>query len=308
VISASVGIALSATGYESAEDVLRDADIALHRAKAGGRARYEIFDPAMHRRALALLEMETDLRRGLERNEFLVGYQPIVAIGSRKLAGFEALLRWRHPGRGLVLPADFVEVAEETGLIVPLGLWILREACRHASGWRARFGVDLPVSVNLSGRQLTEPDVVEHVARILEETGLPGRLLGLEVTESVLMDNLDSAAQKLRRLKDLGVRIAIDDFGTGYSSMSLLHRFPIDVLKLDRSFVARIPGPGSPTVRALVALAHNLGMEVVAEGVETAAQRESLAGLECAFGQGHLFSEAVSPERAAELVATNPQW
>jgi diguanylate cyclase (GGDEF)-like protein/PAS domain S-box-containing protein len=308
VISASVGIALSATGYETAEDVLRDADIALHRAKAGGRARYEIFDPAMHHRALALLEMETDLRRGLDRDEFLAGYQPIVAIGSGKLAGFEALLRWRHPSRGMVLPADFVEVAEETGLIVPLGRWILREACRHASGWRARFGVDLPVSVNLSGRQLTEPDVVEQVARILEETGLPGRLLGLEVTESVLMANLDSAAQKLRRLKDLGVRIAIDDFGTGYSSMSLLHRFPIDVLKLDRSFVARIPGPGSPTVRALVALAHNLDMEVVAEGVETAAQRESLAGLECAFGQGHLFSEAVSPERAAELVATKPQW
>ncbi len=308
VISASVGIALSATGYESAEDVLRDADIALHRAKAGGRARYEIFDPAMHRRAIALLEMETDLRRGLERDEFLVCFQPIVAIGTRKLAGFEALLRWRHPARGIVLPADFVGVAEETGLIVPLGQWILREACRHASAWRARFGVDLPVSVNLSGRQLTEPDVVERVARILEETGLPGRLLGLEVTESVLMANLDSAAEKLRRLKDLGVRIAIDDFGTGYSSMSLLHRFPIDTLKLDRSFVARIPGPGSPIVRALVALAHNLGLDVVAEGVETAAQGESLANLECAFGQGHLYSEAVPPVRAAELIANTPQW
>jgi EAL domain-containing protein (putative c-di-GMP-specific phosphodiesterase class I) len=307
VTSASLGIALS-TGYESAPDLLRDADIALHRAKAGGRSRYEIFDPAMHRRALALLEVETDLRRGLEREEFVVRYQPIVAIGTRRLAGFEALLRWRHPGRGLVGPADFVEVAEETGLIVSLGEWILREACRQAVEWRARFGVTLPVSVNLSGRQLTEPDAVERVARILEETGLPGELLGLEVTESVLMANLESAAEKLRRLKDLGVHIAIDDFGTGYSSMSLLHRFPIDTLKLDRSFVARIPGPGSPTVRAIVALAHNLGMQVVAEGVETTAQREALAGLDCAFGQGHLFSEAVPPLRATELIANTPRW
>ena len=308
VLSASAGIALSATGYECAEDLLRDADIALRRAKAGGRGRYEIFDPAMHHRALALLETETDLRRGLERDEFLVYYQPIVAIGTRRLAGFEALLRWRHPTRGVVQPADFVAVAEETGLIVSLGEWILREACRQASDWRDRFGVDLAVSVNLSGRQLTEPDVVERVARILEETGLPGEHLGLEVTESVLMDNLDSAAEKLHRLKDLGVRVAIDDFGTGYSSFSLLHRFPIDTLKLDRSFVSRIPGPGSPTVRAIVALAHNLGMQVVAEGVETAAQREALAGLDCAFGQGHLFSEAVPPVRAAELIAAAPQW
>jgi diguanylate cyclase (GGDEF)-like protein/PAS domain S-box-containing protein len=306
VTSASVGITLSSSGYESADDLLRDADIALHRAKAAGRARYEIFDAAMHRRALALLEM--DLRRGLERNEFLVCYQPIVAFGTGRLAGFEALLRWRHPGRGLVLPADFVEVAEETGLIVSLGEWILREACRQAAEWTRRFGVALPVSVNLSGRQLTEPDVVERVARILEEVALPGHLLGLEVTESVLMANLDSAAEKLRRLKAFGVRVAIDDFGTGYSSFSLLHRFPIDTLKLDRSFVSRIPGPGSPTVRAIVALAHNLGMQVVAEGVETGPQRESLAALECAFGQGHLFSEAVPPERAAELIVTSPQW
>jgi diguanylate cyclase (GGDEF)-like protein len=308
VLSASAGIALSATGYECAEDLLRDADIALRRAKAGGRGRYEIFDPAMHHRALALLETETDLRRGLERNEFLVYYQPIVAIGTRRLAGFEALLRWRHPTRGIVHPVDFVAVAEETGLIVSLGEWILREACRQASDWRDCFGVDLTVSVNLSGRQLTEPDIVERVARILEETGLPGEHLGLEVTESVLMDNLDSATEKLHRLKELGVRVALDDFGTGYSSFSLLHRFPIDTLKLDRSFVARIPGPGSPTVRAIVALAHNLGMQVVAEGVETAAQREALAGLDCAFGQGHLFSEAVPPVRAAELIATAPQW
>jgi EAL domain-containing protein (putative c-di-GMP-specific phosphodiesterase class I) len=308
VTSASVGITLSASGYESADDLLRDADIALHRAKAAGRARYEIFDPAMHHRALALLEMETDLRRGLERNEFLVCYQPIVAFGTGRLAGFEALLRWRHPGRGLVLPADFVEVAEETGLIVSLGEWILRESCRQAAEWTRRFGVALPVSVNLSGRQLMEPDIVERVAGILEEVGLPGHLLGLEVTESVLMANLDSAAEKLRRLKEFGVSVAIDDFGTGYSSFSLLHRFPIDTLKLDRSFVSRIPGPGSPTVRAIVALAHNLGMQVVAEGVETGAQRESLAGLECAFGQGHLFSEAVPPVRAAELIVASPQW
>ena len=307
VTSASVGIALS-SGYASAEDLLRDADIALHRAKAGGRARYEVFDPAMHHRALALLEMETDLRRGLERGEFLVCYQPIVAIGSGALSGFEALLRWRHPSRGLVRPGEFVEVAEETGLIVALGEWILREACRQASEWRNRLGAALPVSVNLSGRQLIEADLVERVAAILQETGLPGELLGLEVTESVLMANPDSAAEKLRRLKELGVRVAIDDFGTGYSSFSLLHRFPIDTLKLDRSFVARIPGAGGPTVRAIVALAHNLGMRVVAEGVETSAQRESLAGLDCAFGQGHLFSEAVPPARAADLILSPLRW
>ncbi len=308
VTSASVGIALSASGYESAEDLLRDADIALHRAKAGGRARYEIFDPAMHHRALAQLEMETDLRRGLERGEFQVCYQPIVAIGRGELSGFEALLRWRHPTRGLVRAAEFVEAAEETGLIVALGEWILREACRQASEWRESYGKALPVNVNLSGRQLTEPDVVDRVAAILRDTGLPGELLGLEVTESVLMANLESAAEKLQRLKGLGIRVAIDDFGTGYSSFSLLHRFPIDTLKLDRSFVARIPGAGGPTVRAIVALAHNLGMQVVAEGVETVPQRDALASLDCGFGQGHLYSEAVPPARAAELILTPSRW
>jgi diguanylate cyclase (GGDEF)-like protein/PAS domain S-box-containing protein len=308
VAAASIGIALSSTGYERAEDLLRDADIALHRAKASGRARYEVFDPAMHRRALELLSIETDLRRGLDRNEFLVCYQPIVSIGPGALSGFEALLRWRHPSRGLMRPADFVEVAEETGLIVSLGHWILREACRQANEWRERFGAALPVSVNFSGRQLMEADAVERVAEILRETGLPGALLNLEVTESVIMANLDSAAQKLQRLKDLGVQVAIDDFGTGYSSFSLLHRFPIDTLKLDRSFVARIPGEGGPTVRAIVALAHNLGLRVVAEGVETAQQRESLAVLECGFGQGHLFSEAVPAARAADLILGPSRW
>lgn len=307
VVTASMGIALSSTGYHNADDLLRDASIALHRAKAGGRAHYAIFDPAMHRRAVEQLEIETQLRRGLERSEFMVCYQPIVAIGSGELAGFEALLRWRHPSRGLMRPEGFVEVAEETGLIVALGQWILSEACRQASEWRARLGVELPVSVNLSGRQLREPDVVERVAAILEETGLPGRLLNLEVTESVILDHAE-AAEKLRRLKDMGIRLSLDDFGTGYSCFSLLHRFPIDTLKLDRSFVARIPGDGSPVVRAIVGLAHNLGMRVVAEGVETAPQRDWLAGLDCGFGQGYLFSEAVPSARAGDLIAAPRRW
>jgi EAL domain-containing protein (putative c-di-GMP-specific phosphodiesterase class I) len=308
VVTASMGIALSSTGYDNADDVLRDAAIALHRAKAAGRDRYEVFDPAMHRRAVEQLEIETDLRRGLERGEFVVCYQPIVAIGSGELSGFEALLRWRHPSRGLVRPAEFVEVAEETGLIVALGQWILHEACRQAREWRERLGTSLPVSVNLSGRQLREVDVVERVAAALGETGLPGQLLNLEVTESVIMDNTDAAADKLRHLKGMGVRLSIDDFGTGYSCFSLLHRFPIDTLKLDRSFVARIPGEGGPIVRAIVGLAHNLGMGVVAEGVETVRQRDSLAGLDCGFGQGYLFSEAVPSARAADLIVAHTKW
>ena len=308
VANASVGVAVSTTGYSSAEELLRDADIALHRAKAHGRARCEVFDPAMHERALAQLEIETDLRRGLERGEFMVSYQPIVSLRSGELAGFEALLRWRHPRRGLVQPSEFVPAAEETGLILPLGEWILRASCRQAREWRERFGAAVPVSVNLSGRQLQKRDLVERIAGILHETGLPGHLLQLEITESAIMDNADSAAAMLGLLKELAVRVSIDDFGTGYSSFSLLHRLPIDTLKVDRSFVSRIPGKGTATVRAIVALAHNLGMQVVAEGVETSEQRSALVRLECAYGQGHLFAEAVPADLAAELILGGPRW
>jgi diguanylate cyclase (GGDEF)-like protein/PAS domain S-box-containing protein len=302
VATVSIGIATSATGYESAESLLRDADIALHRAKANGRARYEVFDPTMHERAVAQLRVETDLRRALERGEFTLCYQPIVSTRSGELAGFEALVRWRRPGKGLVLPEEFIPAAEECGLIVPLGDWVLREACRQAHEWRERLGRDVPVSVNLSARQLVEADLEERVARALAETGLPGRLLNLEITESAIVANPEAAAARLGRLRQLDIRISIDDFGKGYSCLSQLHRFPIDVLKVDRSFVSRMSEEGDATVRAIVALARDLGMAVVAEGVETPQQRATLAGLDCAFAQGHLFSEAVSARRAEDLV------
>jgi diguanylate cyclase (GGDEF)-like protein/PAS domain S-box-containing protein len=303
----SMGIAPSATGYDRAEDILRDADTAMYRAKSLGKARYEIFDKAMHARAINLLQLETDMRRALEREEFLIHYQPIVALEDFRLCGFEALVRWQHPERGFISPMDFIPVAEETGMIIPLGEWVLREACRQMNIWQTMFPVNPPLfmSVNLSSKQFTQSNLINSVAYILDETGIYPTSLKLEITESVVMENIEVATEMLRQLRALGVQLSIDDFGTGYSSLSYVHRFPIDTLKIDRSFVSRMSENNENTeiVRTIVVLAQNLGMDVVAEGVETKEQLAMLRQLGCEYGQGYYFSKPVSVAEAGRVIA-----
>jgi EAL domain-containing protein (putative c-di-GMP-specific phosphodiesterase class I) len=288
--------------------VLRDADTAMYRAKANGGAGSEVFDSTMHQRAIQRLQLETDLRQALADRQFQLHYQPIRCLATGGLAGFEALLRWDHPLRGTVLPSEFVPVTEETGLIVPLGEWVIREACRQVRDWQERLDKEVPINVNLSARQFQEPHFVETIEQILSETGLPGRLLTLEITESLMMKNPEATAAMLDRLKALDIKVALDDFGTGYSSLSLLHRFPIDTLKIDRSFVARLgtPDRGAETVDTIINLGRKLRMQVVAEGVESAAQQAVLEELGCGFAQGFLFSQAVTSQAAADLLAAGP--
>ena len=305
--SVSTGIAPSSTGYENPEEILRDADTAMYRAKSLGRARHEVFDKTMHAFAVNLLQLETDLRGALDRGEFFIQYQPIVALETFMIRGFEALVRWKHPTRGLVSPIDFVPVAEETGLILPIGQWVLKESCRQMRQWQTRFPSDPPlfVSVNLSSKQFTQPDLIQEVARTLQETQLDPRSLKLEITESAVMENVENATEMLRQLRALGVQLSIDDFGTGYSSLSYLHRFPIDTLKIDRSFVTRMVGntENIEIVRTIVMLAQNLGMDVVAEGVETNEQLVLLRELECENGQGYFFSKPTDVEVAEQVIA-----
>ncbi len=303
----SLGIAPSSTGYERAEDILRDADTAMYRAKSLGKARYEIFDKAMHARAINILQMETDMRRAIEREEFVIHYQPIVSLSDFRLRGFEALVRWQHPERGFISPIDFIPVAEETGMIIQIGEYVLREACRQMNLWQKGFPVDPPlyVTVNLSSKQFSQTSLLSKVAMILQETGVIPHSVKLEITESVVMENIDTATDMLQQLRDLGVQLAIDDFGTGYSSLSYLHRFPIDTLKIDRSFVTRMTdnSENAEIVRTIVVLAQNLGMDVVAEGVETNEQLVLLQKLGCENGQGYFFSKPVAPTGAEKIIA-----
>lgn len=304
----SIGIAVSTTGYDKPEDLLRDADTTMYRAKALGKGRFEVFDGAMLAQARAQLQLETDLRKALDRQEFRLHYQPIVALNSGRIAGFEALVRWQHPLRGLVCPAEFIPLAEETGLIVPLGWWILREACHNIRLWQMQFpaAVPLTVSVNFSGKQFLQPNVVEQICLTLKETGLDASSLGLEITESALMENVESASTTLNQLRSQGVNLFLDDFGTGYSSLSHLHRFPFNTLKIDRSFISRMgeDGENAEIVRTIVALAHNLSMSVTAEGVETATQLAQLSAFKCEYGQGYLFSKPLSFEAGGTLIKT----
>ncbi len=308
-VSASIGIALSGSEYERPEEVLRDADLAMYRAKAGGKARYEIFDEGMHAQVLADLQIETDLRLALERDELEVFYQPIVSVASHRITGFEALVRWRHPDHGIIGPIVFIPLAEETGLIVPIGRRVLREACRQLRQWQAAFpGLTATMSVNLSARQFVQPDIVEEIARILGETGLDPRWLRLEVTESMLIDNVQLAMRIFARLKALGILLSMDDFGTGYSSLSNLHRFQLDTLKVDRTFVSDLgfTGQNWEIVRTIVALGRNLGMTVIAEGVETSGQLTQLSAMACDQVQGFLFSRPVDAATATALIASGP--
>ena len=303
--SVSIGIALSTSGYERPEDVLRDADLALYRAKAAGRGRYALFDVEMHARAMAHLQLETDLRRAVEKHEFRIAYQPIVELGSRRLLGFEALLRWQHPARGLVGPADFLEVADETGLMVPIGRWCLREACAQLGRWRSGQpeAAHLTMSCNLSSRQLLHPQIVAYVKEALDNAGIEASRLRLEITESVIMENAEAAAIRLKELRELGVQLDMDDFGTGYSSLSYLQRFPLHAVKIDRSFIERMRGgQNAEIVKAILTLGRNLGLEVIAEGVETGEQDQLLVQMGCPSAQGYLFSHPVPAEGAAKLI------
>ncbi len=301
----SIGIATSESG-EAAEHLLRDADTAMYRAKARGRARCEVFDRAMHARAMRLLEMESDLRTALEAGQFRLAYLPVVSLESRQITGFEALARWEHPGRGIVSPAEFVPVAEETGVIIPFGRWALREACTQMGRWMERFPDrrDLTISVNMSARQLQQADLVDDIRQVLADTGIAPQQLKLEVTETVLMNDPDFSTGVVQRLSEMGIQVQIDDFGTGYSSLSYLSRLRIDTLKIDRSFVSSLGehGERAVIVEAIIRLARDLGIHVIAEGVETAEQLESLRGLVCEHGQGFLFSRPVTGDAAGDLL------
>lgn len=308
-ISASIGIRLSTDGSQDPEKMLRDADTAMYRAKDNGKARHELFDSTMHTRAVAVLKLENDLRRAIEREEFCVHYQPIISLETEALVGFEALARWNHPERGLVPPDEFIPLAEETGLITEIGAWVLREACLQLHQWEQIPGRDsLTMSVNLSGKELTQTDLIQQIKNTLEQTGLNPARLRLEITESVVMENAELATNTLVQLRKLGVNLSIDDFGTGYSSLSYLHRFPVNTLKIDRSFIGRMAkgDENSEIVRTICTLANNLGMEVVAEGIETREQLALLRKLKCEYGQGYLFSRPVDAERATALVLAGP--
>jgi diguanylate cyclase (GGDEF)-like protein len=304
--TASIGIAPGSSSYERAEDILRDADTAMYRAKALGRSRHQVFDKAMHARAVALLQLETDLRRAVERNEFRLYYQPIVSFHSGKVYGFEALIRWLHPEKNIISPAEFIPIAEETGLIIPIGRWVLREACRQMKEWQQSYPnlPPLTVSVNLSGKQLSQPDLIQDIKSILNETELDPSYLELEITESVIMENAEHAADMLAQLRALRVQINVDDFGTGYSSLSYLHRFPVNNLKIDQSFVSRIgvDEENSEIISTILTLARNLGLDVIAEGVETKEQLNHLQDLGCEQGQGYYFSVPVDHKGAAMLI------
>jgi diguanylate cyclase (GGDEF)-like protein/PAS domain S-box-containing protein len=316
-VTASIGIAGSANGYERAEDMMRDADTALHCAKAAGRARFEIFDVGMRRRAVGRLQVETDLRRALERNELRLHYQPIVDLRTGAIAGFEALVRWQHPLRGLIPPAEFIPVAEETGLIVPAGHWILQQACRDIQRWLLTAtgaallprGGALTLHVNFSPAQFGESSSIDEIERILRQSwpGSRGFGLSFEITEGTMMRNSDAVSTLLARLRDLHIGLDIDDFGTGYSSLSQLQHLPVQTLKIDRTFVSRIglDGDGTGIIRTIVELAHNLGMDIIAEGVETAQQLAQLKALGCEYAQGFYFGKPTDRETAWSLIPAN---
>jgi diguanylate cyclase (GGDEF)-like protein/PAS domain S-box-containing protein len=306
--SPSIGIVSAASSHDRPKDLLRKADLAMYAAKAKGKACYEAFDPAMSVRATERLEVENDLRRVIERGEIRAHYQPKVLLRTGEIVGTETLMRWEHPERGLLPPAAFISIAEKTDLIVPLGRWVLAEACRQTRGWQDLYssGPPLGVSVNVSGRQLRHPELVKDVGRVLQETGLEPGSLGLEITESVLVEDELSTLATLRELKCLGIKLMIDDFGTGYSSLSYLKRLPADFLKIDRSFIERLgeDPKDEGIVSAVIELARVLGMEAIAEGVENAEQAAHLRELGCHFAQGNLFSKPLPAEGVGALLAT----
>ena len=304
---ASFGVVLNTRDYDEAEDIIRDADAAMYHAKENGKAQYKIFDKKLHKKALHLLERETDLRKAIQRNEFENHYQPIVDLQTSCLVGFEALIRWNHPQLGLIYPGSFISIAEETGLIVPITQLIAQRACGDLCRWQDQLQDDLKLTmnINLSSKHFLSPTLLEDIKEILDKSGMPPEQLKLEITETALMEDADETIRLVHRLKDLGLKLVIDDFGTGYSSLSYLQRLPIDTLKVDRSFVSRIqsePDGNRNIVEAIISLAHRLEMIVVAEGVETEEQLAILLEMKCQFGQGFLFSKPLSKPKVDELI------
>ena len=311
-VSCSIGVTTGLDGYGSAEAMLRAADLAMYRAKREGHGKTRMFDQEMHMAALRRLQLEGDLRRAVAEGEFVLHYQPIVRLETGELTGFEALVRWQRPGGALVMPDAFIPVAEETGLIVAIGRWVLWEACRMARWWHDQVvrPTPLTMSINISARQFAEPDLVAHVCEALEDSGVAPSSIRLEITESATMSNPERAVRMLDPLKRLGVLLSVDDFGTGYSSLSYLQRFPLDVLKIDRSFVSRM-GDGVGSLRiidAIISLAHTLGLQVVAEGIEESHQADYLRQAGCAFGQGYLFARPLPADSARRLLDQGAAW
>jgi EAL domain-containing protein (putative c-di-GMP-specific phosphodiesterase class I) len=307
VVRASIGIIVAEPDWSDVNAVLRGADVAMYVAKNQGRGRYAIFQASMYEAVLERLALKADLRQALDNEEFFLEYQPTIDLATGRISGVEALVRWRHPRRGTIAPAAFISLAEETGAIIPLGQWVLRQACRQIRAWQRQYPDDPPltVSVNLSARQLQEDDLVADVEAALRETGLTPSTLMLEITESVLVQNPDTTSRRLQQLKALGVRLAIDDFGTGYSSLGYLQRFPVDVLKIDKSFVDDV-GPDSPRaalVETIVQMGRTLQLQTVAEGIEEDHQRRTLHDLGCQLGQGFYFSQPLDQRGIEALLA-----
>ena len=311
-IRTSVGISLDEEADGKPEILLRNADVAMYEAKKEGKARYKLFNPDMHAQVLRRLEMENGLRQAIEREELRVYYQPKVTLSTGRIIGMEALVRWEHPERGLIHPGEFIPLAEETGLIVPLGRWILRETCRQAREWQNQYPTVPPqvTSVNLSVKQFQEPDLVQELVEILRETGLGPSCLQLEITESVVTDNVEHAVGLLQELREVGVQLALDDFGTGYSSLVSLRRFPLDDLKIDQGFVDGLGRNTEDTaiVQLVIDLAHAVGMRALAEGVKTIEQVRQLQNMGCDQAQGYYFWEPLAGKTAAALLADSPRW
>ena len=304
---ASFGVVSIINDYDQPEDIIRDADAAMYHAKENGKAQYKIFDKTLHKKALHLLQRETDLRKSIHKNEFENHYQPIVDLRTSSLVGFEALIRWNHPELGLIYPGSFISIAEETGLIIPITQLIVQQACEDLRFWQKQLQerIKLTMNVNISSKHFMSPTLLDDIKEILSRTGMPPEQLKLEITETALMQDVDETIRLVHRLKDYGLSLVIDDFGTGYSSLSYLQRLPIDTLKVDRSFVSRIktePDGNRNIVEAIISLAHRLNMVVVAEGVETEEQLAILMDMNCQFGQGFLFSTPLSKPKVDELI------
>ena len=306
--SASIGIVEVNEKYNSADDIVRDADFAMYRAKAKGKGRFEFFDNDKHSNSQSLLMLELGLRDAIEECQFVLNYQPIVSVIDERIIGFESLIRWNHPEKGFVSPADFIPVAEDTGLIVEIGEWVLNESCRQLKEWQAKTpnAQEMIVSVNLSAKQLEDDGLIDTVARALSSHKMNASSLKLEITESAIMTNADSMIERVTDLRELGVLLSIDDFGTGYSSLSYLHKFPVDTLKVDRSFISRIgvDKENSEIVATIIGLGESLGMKVVAEGVETIEQTEFLQSIKCDYAQGFYWSKPLEQQKALRLIDT----